>query len=209
MEAFDVMQVLSRHIDLWAAATHHPFLRAVHEGTLPPGAFAAWLSQDYHFVADLLVFQARLVARAPREAQALLIGGLAALEAELSWFEQHAHLRALDLAAPCHPTTMVYHALLQRLDQAPFPVALVALWAIERAYLEAWQVAAPGHAQYREFVAHWTAPPFAAYVAQLEGRANAALAGYPEHGESAEARLVEIAQLERGFWEMAWTGGAA
>lgn len=57
---------------LWAAATRHPFLDAVREGTISDLAFDRWLGQDALFVADLLTFQARLLARAPRSAQAVL-----------------------------------------------------------------------------------------------------------------------------------------
>ena len=48
----------------WDAATRHPFLRAVGGGTA--STFGVWLAQDALFVANLVVFQARLVARAPR-----------------------------------------------------------------------------------------------------------------------------------------------
>jgi len=200
-------ELLTRHAELWTSATRHPFLRAVREGTLSAGAFAAWLAQDYHFVADLLTFQARLLARAPRPAQAVLVGGLTALEAELTWFEGHAARRTVDLAAPRHPTTEAYRALLERLDAAPYPVALTALWAIERAYLDAWRFAAPGHADYREFVEHWTVPAFGEYVAGLERAAEAALAAHPKEQGAAEAALAEVALLERDFWQMAWSLG--
>jgi len=35
-------------------------------GMLPAAAFDTWLAQDRRFVGDLLWFQARLLARAPR-----------------------------------------------------------------------------------------------------------------------------------------------
>jgi thiaminase len=72
---------------LWSAATRHPFLEAVREGTTTDSAFDRWLVQDALFVGDLLTFQARLLARAPRAAQAVLAGGCVALVAELDWFE--------------------------------------------------------------------------------------------------------------------------
>jgi hypothetical protein len=59
---------------LWTAATRHPFLDAVREGTITDSAFDRWLGQDALFVGDLLTFQARLLARAPRPAQAVLAG---------------------------------------------------------------------------------------------------------------------------------------
>jgi thiaminase/transcriptional activator TenA len=196
-------QLIERHAAQWQAATRHPFLAAIRDGTLPPAAFAAWLAQDYHYVGDLLVFQARLLARAPRPAQAALAAGLVGLEAELTWFEEQAARRDLDLTAPRLPATAAYREYLAELDAATYHVAITTLWAIEQAYLDAWRGAAPGHADYREFVEHWTTPAFAAYVAALEQAADAALAEV-ESQAAAERAFLEIARLERDFWEMAW-----
>src|ERR1700682_4997576 len=82
---------------LWTAATRHRFLDAVREGTITDLAFDRWLGQDALFVGDLLTFQARLLARAPRPAQAVLAGGCVALVAELDWFEVQAARRGIDL----------------------------------------------------------------------------------------------------------------
>lgn len=180
--------------DLWHRATHHPFLAAVRDGSLSPAAFDAWLVQDYRFVANLLRFQARLLARAPRRAQSVLAAGLVALVDELGWFEQLASGRGLDLDAPPEPAPVAYAALLQRLDGEPFDVAIRALWAIERAYHDAWAFAAPGAPPYREVVAHWTTPQFADYVAALADVA----------GETSGRVVDEVLEHEIAFWEMAW-----
>ncbi len=100
-----VTDLLSASAGDWARATRHPFLAAVRDGTLPDGAFDTWLVQDALFVADLLRFQARLLARAPRPAQAVLAGGLVSLVAELDWFEEQAAARGLDLHAAPLPAT--------------------------------------------------------------------------------------------------------
>ncbi len=188
-----------RHRQAWEAATRHRFLAGVRDGSLQTAAFRAWLQQDYLFVQDLLAFQARLLAAAPRAAQAVLAGGLVALESELSWFEDQSARRGLDLSAARHPTTAAYRDEMNRLLAEPFEVGVTALWALERAYLEAWQEAAPGAAAYREFVDHWTVPAFGAYVAGLEAQAT----GSP----AAEAAWLRIVRLEREFWDMALTAG--
>ena len=59
-----------RHATAWSHATRHPFLEAVRDGPLTESAFEAWLAQDYRFVSDLLAFQGRLLARAPRRTPA-------------------------------------------------------------------------------------------------------------------------------------------
>jgi thiaminase/transcriptional activator TenA len=203
--------LLRRHAGAWRGATRHPFLDAVRDGALPAGAFAAWLAQDYLFAGDLLAFQARLLARAPRPAQAVLAGGLVALEAELTWFEEQAAGWGVALGAERHPVTAAYRALLGRLQRGPYPAAAVGLWALERAYLEAWRTAAPSGAAFRPFVEHWTVPAFAAYVDRLAGVADTALAGPPgaRRARPAEAALLDVARLERQFWDMAWGTAAA
>ena len=69
MKAADLLE---RNPVVWEEATRHPFLEGVREGSFPAGAFEAWLSRDYLFVGDALVFQARLLARTPCPAQAVL-----------------------------------------------------------------------------------------------------------------------------------------
>ena len=193
-----VAELLQRHPDAWRGATAHPFLEAVRNGSLPPGAFDTWLVQDARFVADLLRFQARLLARAPRPAQAVLAGGAVALVEELAWFEVQAAGRGLDLTAPARPATAAYAQLLARLDSADVPAALTALWTIERSYLDAWSHAAPGAPAYREFVEHWTVPGFAGYVAGLATAADAV-------GGGDDAVFLEVAAAETAFWQTAVT----
>ncbi|CAA9233884.1 MAG: Thiaminase II involved in salvage of thiamin pyrimidine moiety, TenA subgroup with conserved Glu in active site [uncultured Blastococcus sp.] len=192
-----VAELPQRHPAEWRRAVGHPFLHAVRDGTLPAAAFDTWLVQDAGFIADLLRFQARLLARAPRQAQPVLAGGVTALVEELAWFEQQAAARGLDLAAPALPATARYAQLLERLDAADVPTALVALWTIERTYLDAWSGARPGAPEYREFIEHWTAPAFAEYVAALEVVADRA--GPVGTGEF----FLEVVAAEIAFWDMA------
>lgn len=191
-----------RHATSWSHATHHPFLAAVRDGTIPEAAFETWLVQDYRFVSDLLAFQARLLARAPRPAQAVLARGAVALVDELGWFEEQAAARHLDLGVPPKPATAAYTVLLRRLDDADVAVALTALWALERVYLDAWSFAAPGAPAYREFVAHWTTPQFAAYVDALEQAADGAVSA-ALGGSDLDAIFGEVVDVESHFWAMA------
>lgn len=201
-------RLIERYPEVWSEATRHPFLDGVREGRLPGGTFETWLVQDYLFVSDLLVFQSRLLARSPRPAQAIIAGGLVALVDELGWFEEQASRLGLELDASRHPTTVAYRDLLSDLEGSSYPAGITALWAIERAYLEAWRNAMPGHPDYREFVEHWTTPEFAGYVAGLEEAADAALDGISED-ERVETAFLDVARLERDFWQMAFSGGEA
>lgn len=192
-----VADLLSRHPDAWRSATRHSFLDAVRNGTVPVAAFDTWLVQDARFVADLLRFQARLLARAPRPAQAVLAGGLVSLVDELAWFEEQAAARGLDLGAPARPATEAYAALLDRLDAADVGTALTALWTVERTYLDAWSAARSGAPEYRAFVEHWTLPGFADYVAGLAAAADGAPA------PDADAVFTAVVAAETAFWDMA------
>jgi thiaminase/transcriptional activator TenA len=174
----------------------------VQDGSLAPAAFDAWLAQDAHFVGDLLWFQARLLARAPRAAQQTLAGGAVALVDELAWFAAQSAARSLPPHPPRLPATETYRTVLTRLDEAEPAVALTALWVIERVYLEAWTAAIPGAPAYRDLVAHWTAPEFAAYVSDLEGVADASWTDGEPPAET--LRLVgDVLAAERDFWDMA------
>ena len=190
-------ELLRDHPAAWERATRHPYQLGVRDGTLPAEAFDTWLVQDHHYVEDLLRFQARLLARAPRPAQAVLAGGAVALVEELAWFEELAGSRGLDLAAPRLPATVAYRELLERLDAADVPTALAGLWAVERVYLDAWTAAAPGAPEYAGYVAHWTAPGFADYVDGLAAAADA-LGG--RHDEV----VLEVLDAEVAFWDTAW-----
>lgn len=180
--------------DLWTAATRHPFLDAVREGTITGPAFDRWLSQDALFVADLLVFQARLLARAPRPAQGVLAGGCAALVAELDWFDVQAARRVLEMDREALPATLAYRELLRRLDAAPYQVAVTALWVLERVYLLAWASAASTTSPFGEFVEHWTEPGFEGYVAALGELAVL---------DGQDDLVADVLSHEVAFWDMA------
>jgi thiaminase/transcriptional activator TenA len=189
----------------WARATAHPFVKAVGDGTLPGAAFDTWLVQDHHFLADLLNFQARLLARAPRPAQPVLADGAVALVAELGWFEDVAAERELSLSEERAEATLTYARLLEELDAAPVPVALAGLWAIERVYLDAWSLADGRGSTYRPFVEHWTTPEFGAYVQAL-ATATDVVAG-PEDRPSCTRAVEAVLIAEVDFWETAWRMG--
>ena len=198
-------QLLEQHRELWRQATQHPFLDGIHHGTLPSAALDTWLAQDYLFVATAVQAQAQLLARAPRANQALLIGGLAALETELTWFETHLRSRDLDLAAPLAPTGRAYGDFVRVIATGPYSAAIVVTATLERAYLEAWSRARPGAPAYREFVEHWTTDEFRVYVDALVAAAERVLmAASPEERAGAEEAFIWTARYERDFWQMAF-----
>ena len=93
--------VMSRHTAAWRAATVHPFLAGVRDGSLPEHSFDRWLAQDYLFARALVRAQSRIAGAAPFAEVGLLAGGVVTAVGELGWFEEMAARRAL---AP-----MVFH----------------------------------------------------------------------------------------------------
>jgi formylaminopyrimidine deformylase / aminopyrimidine aminohydrolase len=180
--------------ELWSAATRHPFLDAVREGTITDAAFDRWLVQDALFVGDLLSFQARLLARSPRSAQSVIAGGCIALVEELDWFDVQATRRGIDPNQPALPATLAYRKLLQRMDSAAYAAAVTALWALERVYLLGWTSARSTTSPFGEFIEHWSDPGFAQYVDALGELATAG-----EHDDL----VADVLSHEVAFWDMA------
>ncbi len=185
---------------LWDEATHYPFLDALAAGSLAEDAFRRWLAQDYLFAKDLMAFQAILLAKAPRDWHKSLIGGLAALEKEMDWFESHAVRLQLNLDIRPHPTCRRYTDFLMRCAYTqPQPVLLAILFGVEASYLAAWSALVPS-GPCAEFIERWSSADFAAYVAAL-GK----LAERHPH-EAAQEHFNEVLTHEAEFWKMSWEG---
>jgi thiaminase/transcriptional activator TenA len=185
---------------LWQEATRSPFLDAVAAGTLPAEAFRRWLGQDYLFAKGLTAFQAIVVSKVPRECHQPLIAGLAALDAEMDWFETHAARLGLHLDVPPLPACRRYIDFLMRAAYTfPYPVLLAILYGVEVSYLEAWS-ALPAAGPYREFIERWSNPAFRRYVADLES-----LATRHPHPQ-AQQNFNCVLEHERDFWKMSWEG---
>lgn len=199
--------LLRAYEKMWQEATHHPFLEEVKAGTLAPERFARWLVEDYHFVRHLFKMQARLAAAAPRRDIDLISRGLRALVDELHWFERNARRLKLDLTLPMLPECKAYTDFLHSLSYEPYVAQLVALWALERAYLESWQHASPAASPYEEFARRWTSPEFEEYVQALEQAVLQALEDAAEHERAAAAEAFYwVAYHERRFWDMVYYG---
>jgi formylaminopyrimidine deformylase / aminopyrimidine aminohydrolase len=199
--------LLTRHAGAWQAATVHPFLAGVRDGSVPADSFDRWLAQDYLFAQALVRAQSRVVAAAPIADIGLLAGGVVATAGELRWFEDMAARRGLALDTPMHPTTRAYCDFLLGLSYAAYPAQITAIWALERTYLEGWEGARPGAQPYREFVDRWTTDGFRSYVGDLQAavdRQHEASVGEP--AREAEDAFVWVTHYERRFWDMAMSG---
>jgi formylaminopyrimidine deformylase / aminopyrimidine aminohydrolase len=196
--------LLTRHAGAWQAATVHPFLAGVRDGSVPADSFDRWLAQDYLFAQALVRAQSRVAAAAPIADIGLLAGGVVATVGELRWFEDMAARRGLALDTPMHPTTRAYCDFLLALTYAVYPAQITGIWALERTYLESWEGARPGAPPYREFVERWTTVAFRSYVGDLQAavdRQHEAPVG--EQAREAEDAFLWVTHYERGFWDMA------
>ncbi|MCP4120035.1 MAG: TenA family transcriptional regulator [Desulfobacteraceae bacterium] len=199
--------LVQKHAELWKNAVNHPFLEEVQAGKLSMEAFSTWLAQDYLYVHNLLSFQGMMLVRAPRADHGLLIGGLAAIDSELAWFEANAKKFNIDLSRPELPTCRAYSDFMLALSYQPYVAQITTLWALEKAYYDSWKNALPCEPKFKEFVDRWTNEGFKGYVDALEAAADAALkTATPEERAIAEKYFEWVARYERDFWQMAYTG---
>lgn len=198
-------QLIEKHPQAWQQATVHPFLAQCKSGTIQPQQFNTWLVQDRLFVIDFTRMLGRILAIAPAEHFAVILDGLGALKDELSWFEAKARERQLTLDAQKQPTCHEYCDYMANLATMPYAVQATALWAIEYAYNQGWQLPGAMPAPYTEFADRWGNPGFTQYVALLAQQADSALqAATPSIQHEAETAFLKIAQLEQDFWQMAF-----
>lgn len=196
-------QLLEKHPQAWRAATVHPFLTQCHKGTIQPKQFNTWLVQDYLFVIEFTRFIAKILANAPTHHFDILLSGLNALSDELIWFKAKAEERQLDLSAEPQAPCSQYGEYLKFVASMPYAVQVTALWAIELAYNQGWQL--PGTPKpYAEFANRWGNQDFTEYVKLLEQLADEILSTADETIQlKAESAFLKIASLEKDFWSMA------
>ncbi|MGD1940049.1 MAG: TenA family transcriptional regulator [Leptolyngbyaceae cyanobacterium] len=197
--------LLSTHPDSWRDATVHPFLTQCQAGTIQPAQFNTWLVQDYLFVNDFTRFVGRCLAAAPVSHFDVLLSGLMAIQAELSWFREKAAERSLNLQTPRQLTCQRYCDFMGNLVNAPYAVQATALWAIEYAYNQGWQLPGPMPAPYNEFADRWGNAGFTDYVKLLANQADEALNVASTDIQTAAANaFLQVARLEQDFWQMAY-----
>ena len=200
-------KLLDTYPDQWQNATVHPFLQQCQEGTILAAQFNTWLVQDYQFVLECTRMAARLLSAAPTSHFDVVLGGLGAIKTEILWFEANAARFHLDLAVERQPSCQEYCEFMASLGTQPYALQAVAFWAIEAAYNQAWRGHSPMPQPYTEFGDRWGNNDFTTYVINLAQQADEALAiANPDLERQAESIFLEVARLEREFWQMAYAG---
>jgi len=198
-------QLLQNHSQAWQEATVHPFLEQCKSGTIQPQQFNTWLVQDYLFVVDFTRMVGRVLAIAPTHHFDVILAGLSALKDELNWFKKKAAERQLDLNTQKQPICTKYCDYMHSLATMPYPVQATALWAIEFAYNQGWQLPGMMPKPYTEFAERWGNSGFTEYVKLLEQQADEVLQTASETiQQQAEAAFLQVARLEKDFWQMAF-----
>lgn len=198
--------LLQHYSQAWQEATVHPFLEQCKLGSIQPKQFNTWLVQDYLFVVEFARMVARVLAVAPPHHFDVLLGGLSALKDELNWFKEKAAERQLNLDIQKQSTCQEYCNYLNDISAMPYPVQVTALWAIELAYNQGWQLQGVMPEPYGEFAERWGNPGFTEYVKLLEKQADEELGMTSEEiQKQAEAAFLKIARLEKDFWQMAFS----
>ncbi len=197
-------QLLEKHSQAWHQATVHPFLTRCQLGTIQPKQFNTWLVQDYLFVVEFTRFVARILANAPAHHFDILLSGLNALSDELIWFKAKAEERQLNLLPEPQATCSQYCEYLELVASMPYAVQVTALWAIELAYNQGWQLPGTMPEPYAEFGNRWGNQDFTEYVKLLEQLADEVLLTADETIQvRAESAFLKIASFEKDFWSMA------
>jgi formylaminopyrimidine deformylase / aminopyrimidine aminohydrolase len=201
-------QLLQNHSQVWQEATVHPFLDRCKSGTIERQQFNTWLVQDYLFVVEFTRLVARILAVAPAHHFDVLLGGLIALKDELNWFKEKASDRQLNLNTEKQPTCTEYCNYMESLAAMPYAVQATTLWAIELAYNQGWQLPGEMPDPYNEFANRWGNPGFTEYVKLLEQQADEVLQAASEAvDKQAEEAFLNVAFLEKDFWQMAFNAG--
>lgn len=204
-----------QHRLMYDRATRHPFILSIRDGTVDVAAFKRWLGQDYIFVREFVPFLASVLLKAWKESDdnadvEVILGGVAALNDELSWFKKEASKWDVHL----HDITpqkanLEYCRLLQSfmLPEIDYAVAITAFWAIETVYQESFSLClgsgSKTPAELMETCHRWGNAHFKEYCRSLQMIADRCLEKAPDDVlRKAEVAFVSILEHEVGFWNM-------
>lgn len=207
---------LKKHSHIYGEATFHPFIQSIRNGTIDFKCFKRWLSQDYIFVREFVRFLASVLVKAPRNSSTedidIILGGLVALDQEISWFRKEASNWEVDLLN-CNPqrANTEYCRFLESLMQpdVDYAVVIVALWAIEVVYCDSFALCLDLDAKtpplLLEACQRWGNKGFKQYCTSLQKIADKALDNAPHNvQQKAEEAFIQILKNEIEFWNMSY-----
>ncbi|KAB8091471.1 hypothetical protein EE612_016962, partial [Oryza sativa] len=214
VEAATTAAWMARHRGMYERATRHPFTVSIRDGTVDLSAFRRWLGQDYMFVKEFVAFLASVLLKCCRQSDGsdmeIILGGLASLSDELSWFKKEAEKWSVNLAevSPLKSNTE-YCRFLQSFSEPEisYVVAITTFWIIETVYQDSFAFCIEeGNKTPPELLGtcqRWGSPEFKQYCQSLQRIADRCLAeASADAARSAEEAFLRVLELEIGFWDM-------
>ena len=201
--------------DVVAEIREHPFVRALHDGSLPGEVFDRYLVDDAHYLVGYARSLALVASRLPDAADVGRWAGFAqgAVLAERELHADYLGSRGLGIdTAPPTPTGAAYTGhLLAHAAASPVEVAVAATLPCFRVYLEVGRSMLPVDAAhpYAGWIATYADEAFAASVQQAEETADRLADRAPHLVSAMHAAYREATRLEWRFWDAAWRGEVA
>ncbi|KAL4283972.1 hypothetical protein GQ457_16G030590 [Hibiscus cannabinus] len=205
-----------KHRLLHAGATRHPFIRGIRDGNIDISAFKTWLGQDYMFVRAFVPFVASVLTKAWKGSNdsdndvEVILGGMAALNDEISWFKREASKWGVQLSniAP-QKANQEYCRFLESLTspEVEYTVAIVAFWVIETVYQESFahclEDGSKTPPELKETCQRWGNEGFGEYCNSLGKIVDRQLEKASDDVISkAEATFLQVLEYEVDFWNM-------
>lgn len=200
----------------WAAATEHPFTKAIGDDAMPRQAYVRYLIEDYTFVADLASTLGYLVAKAPSmRSKARLSAFLAMLTSEENdYFERsfaalNVPKKVYQSAAQGPVTRQFSELLLNTAENGTYAEGLACLLCAEWVYLT-WgkreaQKPRPSHFYLAEWIDLHAVSGFQEFVGWLREEMDAVgSVADPLMQEQIAAHFEKMCRLEVAFFEAAW-----
>ncbi|KAL6902264.1 hypothetical protein ACP4OV_005140 [Aristida adscensionis] len=205
---------MERHRQMYERATRHPFTVSIRDGTVDLSAFKRWLGQDYIFVREFVAFVASVLLKCCKEADSsdmeIILGGIASLSDELSWFKNEAVKWGVDLSSVSPLKSNLEYCRFLRSFTEPeisYVAAITTFWIIETVYQDSFGFCIEeGNKTPPELLGtcqRWGSPDFKQYCKSLQIIADRWLANAPADAvKSAEEAFTRVLEMEIGFWEM-------
>jgi len=203
---------------IWEAQLHHPFVRGIGDGSLPPERFERWVRQDYLYLKEFARVFAWATAKADRLASMSWYAAVLdlTLNTEMALHRDYAARFGITEdeleAEEMWPTTRAYTDFLVRTAADGDMVELLAA-LLPCAWGYAWlgaqlaELERPVDQRYADWIEQYASDEFQAAARWLRDETER-VAGFVSDAQ--RDRLVELfvlsSRYEHRFWEMCWTG---
>ncbi|XAR49687.1 hypothetical protein NMG60_11032957 [Bertholletia excelsa] len=206
---------LKKHTLVYTAATRHPFIHRIRDGTVDPSSIKRWLGQDYGFVRVFVPFVANVLVKAWKESDdgsdmEVILGGMAYLNDELAWCKEEALKWEVSLSDTVRHSVNLRHCrFLESLmsQEIDYTVAITAFWAIEAVYHESFAHCLEEDSktpdELKGTCERWGSDAFGQYCHSLREIVDRRLEKAPADVVSkAEVILLHVLEHEVEFWNI-------